>query len=186
MLKEGNVLGSGPSRVSYIPNGLPTIGCNFPWTKVDWTLIFDHEPILKWLETPSVFPEGLPFIISWHCYDYLKKNKLLDKIESRIICVFKRYNSNPNLEYPGNAGHYATEWMIKQGFNKLNLYGMDNYFGDLLCKDNFSHQLGAIHYIENIDANWSEEQLVKRGKDWQTVWKRIIKCNPQVEFNFIK
>jgi hypothetical protein len=185
-MKEGNVLGSGPSRISYIPNNLPTIGCNFPWTRVDWTLIFDYQPTLKWLETPSVFPQKLPFIISEHTYKYLKTKNLLHKIRHRIIDVFKKHNLS-SIEFAGSSGHYATEWMIRQGFTKLNLYGMDNYFGDLKVLDNFSHQPGTLHYIDNINlTQYSEETLLRRGREWQISWKRIIKYNPNVEFNFIR
>ena len=186
MIKECNVLGSGPSRKSYVPNDLPTIGCNFPWTKVNWTLMFDYQPLMKYFEDASVFPPNLQFIVSKHCYDYLKKQNLLHKIEDRIISIFNKHKL-VSVEFSGSSGHYAAEWMIHRGFTKLNLYGMDNYFGDILCKDNFCHLEGADHYIDNVTKNaLTESQLLKRGLDWQLAWKRIIKYNPNVEFNFVR
>jgi len=183
LIKEGNVLGAGPSRISYIPNGFPSIGVNYPWTNVEWTLFFDVIPINVWLERPEVFDDEVKFVISEHCYNYFKKTKQLDLFKHRIYSVF----SHPKLasvRWRGSSGHYAAEWMISQGYNKLNLYGMDNYFGDLKCLSNYSHDnIGTQNYNLN---EYSDEELIQRGKDWQLAWKRIIKQNKHVEFNFVR
>ena len=183
MLKECNVLGAGPSRVSYVPNDLPTIGCNFPWTNVDWTLLFDTNTISKWFDQPSVFDDDVKFVMSEFCYNYYKKTGELERFKHRIHSVFSHPKLN-TVRWRGSSGHYATEWMISQGYNKLNLYGMDNYFGDIHCLNNYSHD-GVGTYNLNHDK-YTEEELTQRGLDWQLAWKRIINHNPNVEFNFVK
>jgi hypothetical protein len=185
-IKEGNVIGSGPSRVSYIPNDLPSIGCNFPWCKVDWIIAIEKYPILNWLEDPSIFDEHSQFIIDTIVYNYLKQENILDKVKHKIHSIYKRHNMS-SVVFEGSSGHYATEWMISQGFNKLNLYGMDNYFGDILCADNYSHQPDRKFYAPNRSKElYSEQQLIQRGKEWKIGWERIIKYNPNVEFNFVR
>jgi hypothetical protein len=186
ILKECNVLGSGPSRKSYIANDLPSIGCNFPWTRVDKTVIFDSAPIIKLLENNNLIPLETKIIISNYCYDCLISNKLYDSIKHRIDSIIK-IESLSYQHFRRSTGHLAAEVMIYEGYNKLNLYGMDNYFGDLLCLNNFSHQEGADHYIENLNLKvYTEKELIIRGDQWRKSWNYMIKKYKHVEFNFIK
>jgi hypothetical protein len=185
-MHECNVLGSGPSRKSYIPNELPTIGCNFPWTRVNWLVFFDVQPILKYLENKKLISDDVKFIVSKHAYDYLKEQNLILEIQNKIECVYKKHNVS-TIEYSGNSAHYAVEWAIYKGFKKINIYGCDNYFGDLECTENFTHNKNSEHYIENLWVNVNpKENLLKRGREWQLCWKRIIKYNSNIEFNFVR
>jgi hypothetical protein len=186
IIKEGNVLGAGPSRISYIPNHLPSIGCNFPYAKVNWIMTIEEVVILKWLEDPSIFDPEAKFIINQNVYSYLKRENILNKVKHKIHSIYKIHNIS-SIEFTGSSGHYAAEWLISQGFNKLNLYGMDNYFGDTLCENNYSHQPNTSYYMSSRSKEfYTPEQLIQRGKEWQTSWQRIIKYNPNVEFNFVR
>jgi hypothetical protein len=185
-IKECNVLGSGPSRVSYTPNKLPSIGCNFPWTKVDWTIIFDPAPLIRLAENPKLIDSSTGLIISKHAHLHIKHHNLIQKIPHAIIAIYKNI-SRPHYGFKRSSGHYAAQWMIAKGFTKLNIYGCDNYFGDLKCVDNYSHTPGTDHYIENLNLQvYSDKKLEQRGLEWQHSWNMLIKQHPNVEFNFVK
>lgn len=85
-----------------------------------------------------------------------------------------------------NSLHYAAEWSISKGFKKLNIYGCDNWFGDRLCKDNWSHTPNTIHFIDPKETTFmSDEQLFLRGEKWIETWNYLINLHSDVEFNFI-
>jgi hypothetical protein len=185
-IKECNVLGSGPSRVSYVPNELPSIGCNFPWTKVDWTIIFDPDPLVRLADNPALIDLDTQLIISKHALIHIKHHKLIDKIPHKIAATYKNI-SHPEYGFKRSSGHYAAQWMISMGYNRLNIYGCDNYFGDLYCTDNYSHTPNTAHYIDNTNLKvYSDEQLRNRGKEWHHAWKMLEKQHPNVEFNFVR
>ena len=182
---ECNVLCSGPSRKSYIQNDLPSIGCNFPWTKVDYTIIFDFPAIDKLCENPLLIDDSVKLVIHQRVYGHLKHTNKLDILKSKIDSIFN-YPIGNTAEFFRSSGHYAALYMISMGFTKLNIYGCDNYFGDDRCVDNYTHQIGFPHYIENTNLiNFGEERLIKRGVSWRDEWHKMIKQHPNIHFNFI-
>jgi hypothetical protein len=184
MIKECNVLGNGPSRVSYIPNDLPSIGCNSPWCEVTWSVISDVEIIKKYINDELYMSESLKILLSDYAYKSLKSENLFDKIKSQVIVIYK-HPVKTGFKFSQSSAHFATEWMITQGFNKINIYGCDNYFGDLLNLNSYTHEFGTLEYKQN-ELVHAEQERILRGKDWQKAWKVIINKNSNIEFNFIK
>ena len=181
---ECNLLCSGPRKQSYEPNGLLTIACNVPWTKVDYTVIFDEVVLMKIVEIPSVIDAETKLIISSRAYQELIRTKSKTKLKNKIACVFK-YSSLSEKEFLRSSGHYAAEWAIFKGFTKLNIYGCDNWFGDFKCLDNNMHDITKPHYIKNFNVDFSADVQTARGLYWKQSWEKMIKQNPNVEFNFI-
>jgi hypothetical protein len=184
LIKECNVLGNGPSRKSYIPNDLPSIGCNCPWCKVDWVIVADPEIIKKSIDDKLYIPSTVKILLGEGAYRILKSENLFDKIKSQVIGIYKHPIRN-GLKFTQSSAHFATEWMISQGFNKINIYGCDNYFGDLLNLDSYTHEPGTLEYKQN-ELVHDEQERILRGKDWQKAWHIIINKNPNIEFNFVK
>jgi hypothetical protein len=184
MIKECNVLGNGPSRKSYIPNDLPSIGCKFPWTKVDITTLVCHNSVNAFLQSPHLIPDNTKILLKQKAYDYIMDNGYSDIFKNRILGVYKSHNLRTS------AGHDACLWMISQGFNKLNLYGFDHYFGDILCLDSYTTNAPNINLPRNIrnkDINDSKDLdwFKKRNTDWLDSWKVIAAKYPNIELNFI-
>ena len=184
-MKECNVLGGGPSRISYIPNDLPTIGCNFPWTKVDYTVINDVDVITKLIEFPELLSEEIGIIFHQKAYNYLLKSNII--LTNRTKSIFTFYRINNEL-ISRNTGHYAALWMIREGFTKLNIYGCDNFFGDLVAEESFTDTLirnsESKYYISRITKTIDER--IERGRRWKLNWDIMIEQNPNVEFNFVR
>jgi hypothetical protein len=181
--KAGNIIGSGPRRTSYVPNGLPSIGCNFPWTPVDWVCIWDPHPLFKWIEYPEVIPEPTKFVIS-----KLVKEVFIDENKYHLIKPRVHSIISDNTTQRRSSGHWAALWMIHQGFNTLNLYGIDNWFGDLLCLENITHDTSRPHHIENMNLRniqTDKDYILNRGIEWKQTWHDMIKTYPHVVFNFI-
>jgi hypothetical protein len=181
MIKECNVLGNGPSRKSYVPNDLPSIGCKFPWTKVDITTLVCHNSVNSFVLSPNLIPDTTKILLKQKAYDYVIKNNYKEIVKDRILGI---YNST-NLRT--SAGHDACLWMISQGYNKLNLYGFDHYFGDILCLDSYTENV-TQKMPDNVkkakdtgDIDWFK----KRNNDWMNSWKVIASKYPNVELNFI-
>lgn len=181
---ECNVLGSGPSRKSYVPNNLPSMGCNIPWTKVDYLIISDEIVMEKiCLDDMEI---DFKLILSEEAHSYLTKNNLLSKYENKIDSIFQGMRG---LFSRKSCGHYACLTMISKGFTKLNIYGCDNYFGDNICLDNWVHNKENPHYISENSEFYgprNNSQVYQRGLDWKKFWNQLIKKYPNVEFNFIK
>jgi hypothetical protein len=185
MIKAGNVLCSGPRRRSYVPNELPSIGCNFLWTDAQWTIIKHPIVIHTLLKSPDIMPEHTRLIVEYECLRHLKDDGVYDQIKHRIHSIFK---------YKGmisrSTGHNAAEWMIQQGFNYLNIYGCDNWFGDVTCTDNWAHCNDNPNkvYNENLIMGYSKDEidhLTTRGHNWKTAWVYLINKYTGVTFNFV-
>lgn len=120
-----NILGSGPCRKSYVPNGLINIGANFPWTEFDYTVISHKEPIIRYLKTPDLIPEPTKLIINDLVWVWAKQTGVWDDIKHRVVPeIIKNIGYKPN-GYRYSSGHYAALWAIEKGYTKLNLYGFD-------------------------------------------------------------
>jgi hypothetical protein len=181
---ECNLLCSGPRKKSYKKNGLPTIGCNIPWTDVDYTIIFDEVVLMKIIEMPDIIKEDVKLILSTVAYQELRRTKSVDKLKNKIECVFK-YNSLSEKIFLRSSGHYAAEWAIFKGFKKLNIYGCDNWFGDMKCLDNNMHNKANPFYIKNLNEDFDEKYQIMRGEYWKKSWEKMIIQNPSIEFNFV-
>jgi hypothetical protein len=182
MVSSCNILCSGPSKKSYVDNGLVNISCNVPWTKSEYTLIGDPVVVIKDLEINCIHPET-KLVISNLCFQYLRAINNFEKIKHRVHSVYKIQETFIDLKR--STGHYACEWAISQGYNELNIYGCDNYFGDDLCIDNWSHDKNQPHYMENHNLQRPESDLQNRGLKWRRHWSVLINKYNNVKFNFI-
>jgi hypothetical protein len=194
ILTECNLLGSGPRRNMFIDNlDMVNIGCNFPWTRFDYTIIDHRAPLYKLISTPESIPEPTKLVISNNCLKFLKEENFYNQLKDRIDSVFVHYdtltygikNRKKNILNRSSL-HYAAEWAIYKGFKKLNIYGCDNWFGDLACTKNWSHTPNTVHYIDPTKTTFLDEHaLQERGKKWIETWKYLIKYYSNVEFNFV-
>mgnify|MGYP007071562467 CR=1 FL=1 len=182
--KECNLLCSGPSRKSYIPNDLPTMGCNIPWTKVDWTIIFDSIVLEKIIDNPDFVSIDTKLIVSSHAIGEIKEKGKLKDLNHNIISIY-RYNPITTRLMKKSTGHYAAEWLIFMGYNKINIYGCNNWFGDLYCTENYMHDSSNPLNIENENIPRGEKYMINRGKHWKKYWEKLIAHHSHVHFNFI-
>jgi len=47
------------------------------------------------------------------------------------------------------------------------------------------HDTTKPHYIKNFNVDFSEDVQIARGLYWKQSWEKMIKQNPNVEFNFV-
>jgi hypothetical protein len=178
---ECNVLGNGPSRVLYKPNKLISIGCKFPWTKVDYTTLVCRGSVNAFVNNSNLIPIDTKIILKEKSYCYIIENNYMSFFEGRIEGI---YSDNKNFRR--SVGHDACIWMIEKGYKKINLYGIDHYFGDLAIKS-YTTDMG-IDYPKNmlraIESN-NQFWFVERRKQWMEAWDSIFKKYPDVIFNFV-
>ena len=182
MAKSCNILCSGPSRKSYIDNGLVNIACNIPWTRAEYTVVGDPAVILKDIEVNCISLDT-KLVLSNLCVEWLKATNKFEQIKHRVHSIYKIQENFIKLKR--STGHYACEWAISQGYNELNIFGCDNYFGDNLCIDNWSHEKGQSHYMENHNLKRFKEDLQIRGLKWRHHWSVLINKYNNVKFEFI-
>jgi len=157
-LIEANVIGNGFFDKGAINKYLPCITCNF--------LNLDLNPIAT------------------SCFDYKAISRVdLNKINTKII--IKQLMPKINFPKPQdviyfksslgrNAGQIATEYLIKLGYTKINLYGITSRF-----EENLDSESDKFYPKKIIN-------LKTRIDRWNRMWDVIIQKNPQVTFNFIK
>lgn len=165
------ILGNGPSRSLYNTENDYTvkIGCNIPWTTVDWTMIMDEEVMIAWSKNPQVIT--CPIYASVEAWRYSATIKFRDYIVGQDLFrgMFKRLPEVSGTKYC--SGHYAALNAIELGYKHLDLYGMDSYFEDNI-------ESSTREYIPLVVTN--------NAAKWRKVWNEIISSNPDVTFNFIR
>lgn len=182
--KECNLLCSGPSRISYKENNIPTMGCNIPWAKVNWTIIFDSIVLEKIIDFPDFLHKDTKLIISNHAKSEMKLQNKLNLLKHDIAGTFRHHYSTTHI-LKRSTGHYAAEWLIHMGYTKINIYGCDNWFGDDLCLENYMHDESNPLNIPNENIEKGINYVKYRGYKWRKSWQRLINQNPNIEFNFI-
>ena len=165
------ILGNGPSRSLYSPenNYSIIIGCNIPWTKVDWTMVMDEEVILAWSKNPQLIT--CPLYASVEAWRYSAAIKFREYIigQSLFLGLFERPKEISDIKYC--SGHFAAIKAIELGYKHLDLYGMDSYFEDNI-------ESSTREFIPRVPTN--------NAAKWRKVWNEIISSNPEVVFNFIR
>jgi hypothetical protein len=155
---EANVIGNGVFDKNVIDQSLPCITCNF--------LNLNLNPIAT------------------SCFDYKPISTIdLNKIHTKIIIkqlMRGIYFPKPEdviyfkSSLGENAGQIATEYLIKLGYTKINLYGITSRFEDSVDSE-------SDKYYPKKTIN-----LKSRVDRWNRVWDRLIQRNLHVNFNFIK
>lgn len=159
------ILGNGPSHKLYNSSSeyALVIGCNIPWSKVDFTVIMDENIIKEWQKVRDLINVPVYFSIrAWreaHKYkfrDYLKEHSL-------YLGLYE-----PEVD---STGHMAALIAINQGYKFIDLFGFDSYYYD---------------NVESLTRQYVEDQPTNNSKRWRDSWNKIIDSNPNVVFNFIK
>lgn len=155
---EANVLGNGKFDRNGVDLSIPTITCNFlnldlkPFA----TVTFDHKAIsrvdLNEIATKIIMQRMIDGV------DYPNKDLLV------IV-------SAPKVR---NSGQLAAEYLIQQGYTRINLYGITSRFKCDLSSESDKY------YPKRTD------NLVSRIDKWNKVWDEMISNNPHVEFNFVE
>ena len=153
---EANIIGNGFFNKTKINNTYPCVTCNF--------LNLELNPIAT-------------IVCDFKALSTIN----LSNIKTKIIVK----HLDNEINYPKgtilfasskglNSGQLAAEYLIKLGFNKLNLYGITSRFEVNLDSESDKY------YPKDI-AN-----IKPRIYKWNKMWDTLIMNNPTVEFNFIK
>lgn len=163
------VLCNGPTRVVFDDSMEydHVIGCNIPWTVVDFTVIMDSNIIDAWandfekIKVPAYFTPK-----AWMRTDELRIRKyLLDN--NRFLGL---------IDDPlPSAGHYAAKVAINMGANELDIFGCDSMF-----------EQSVKSYTDMLVNDVNEYFQVQRVENWREFWKKLQESHPEVSFNFIK
>lgn len=164
------VLGNGPCRKSFdtSKNYDYKIGCNFPWTKVDSTVILDTNVIVLWsrdqtlLDTPAYFSKK-----AWMITDEVKLRPYINSHDLFLGFVDKEENDS--------SGNVACKKLIEMGYKYIDIYGMDSWF----TKD---HNGNLDSYTRNF---FPDKDGMNNSHKWKQSWMDTITRNPTVKFNFI-
>jgi hypothetical protein len=163
------VLCNGPSRKLYKSRqGYDfVIGCNFPWTDVDATVVLDKEVVKKWSKDLSLITCETYFSVeAWRYTDSLKKRELFRPYFKDII--------NPKYPYH-TSGHNACEIAIKLGYTDIDIYGCDSYFSNVT--KTYTRTL--------ITTKHASDGSSKHIIGWRKRWNEIISNNTDVNIEFI-
>lgn len=165
------ILGNGPSRESYFHSDIEydsIVGCNVPWTEVDYTIILDEEVVEAWSKDLNLIK--CPAYFSRHAWEYIDRPlKARDKFADRFLGLVY-----PAPEYD-TSGHVACSLLIKNGYDEIHVYGADSMWKDTL--ESRSHELFKNHPDQNSRAHIN---------GWRNRWNHILDNNPQVKVEFIQ
>lgn len=158
------ILCNGPSRALYKGRGdySSVVGCNIPWTDVDYVVILDKKAVTAWVAHPEI--EIVPAYfsnIAWRAVEFAGKT---DVFKKEGMITDKKFTS---------SGHTALQLCIKKGAKQVDIYGADSYY-------KASDESFTRLYIKEGKPS---RRLLER---WKKEWDRIVRESPQVKVNFIR
>lgn len=161
------VLCNGPSRVLW--NGDSTydllIGCNIPWTSVDYTVVLDSEVVQVMLKDPSQIKYKIYFgHRAWSFIESIRKQKVFDQYSLGVRYVEKNYHS---------SGHVAAEIALERGATQIDVYGCDSYWSN-----------DVSTYTRNF-VDWYGTKVDETVAGWRSRWITMQQENPKVKFVFV-
>lgn len=153
------VLGNGPSRVAFKSDlGYNyTIGCNVPWTHVDFTVILDKEILERVAPTHRFYCSR----DAW---------RELHKKENYIAFLIELFDKIPEYD---SSGHAATRIAIKLGAKEIDIYGCDSWWEN--NTESYTHKY--------VDGRC--EDMTKNVSAWRVNWYKLMSSHPDVKINFI-
>lgn len=153
------LLCNGPSRDLFDSSSQYDcrIGCNIPWTKVDFTVIMDVGVLDKW-NNPCRFYASVK---AWNEF------RTKDRFSDYLIELFV-----PSLDYD-TSGHAAARRAIMTGAKQIDIYGCDSWFSD--NTESYTHK-----FVDGRSIDMS-----KQISGWRKKWNTLIEANPDVKINFI-
>ena len=155
---EANVLGNGKFDRNGVDLSIPTITCNFlnldlnPIATATWDYKAISKVNLNEVTTKILAPRLIQDI------DYPNKDLLVIVQASTVR----------------NSGQLAAEYLIQQGYTRINLYGITSRFKCDLSSESDKY------YPKRTD------NAVTRIDKWNKVWDQMINSNTHVEFNFVE
>lgn len=164
------ILGNGPSREAYYNHNTKydiVVGCNVPWTDVDFTIVLDEEVIQRWRDEPDLIT--VPTYFSEHAWretDTYKKRPFFEQYFKGLVKPLPEYDT---------SGHVACSLLIKQGYNEIHVFGADVMFADTL--ESRSHEF----FVNHPDVN-SKHHM----KGWRNRWQSILDNNPDCSIIFLE
>lgn len=165
---RGIVLGNGPSKIYYNFRDRTediAIGCNISGKdyKVDKSVISDTE--IVWVLKNYLNLVSVPIIISSIALDKMKELHIDHYYEVEHIFKLKEWY---------NAAHYATEYLIAKGCDKIDIYGCDSIFEDTIASSTDEHVEKTTELQDKFLTHWRE------------IWRNIFDSNRKVSFNVIQ
>lgn len=170
---KGNVLCNGPRRKYFTPNGLYTIGCNFPPIPVDATCIVDRNVIRSWVEG-KVEMLTKNFVLTRAAIETLneKPSKEFISRPENAISILGHFNLARNYY---SSGHWAAFAMIRLGYTELDIYGCDSFW-----------EMNIGSYTDNFIEKGKPLHNPKFATEWRKSWHRLSREEGKgVKFNFI-
>ena len=166
---KGNVLCNGPRRKYYTPNGLYTMGCNFPPVAVDATSIIDREVINTWVAGKAPMLTNT-VVLNNATTETVKQNRKY--FAQNTIHILGTFNVLRNYY---SSGHWAAFAMIKLGFTDLDIYGCDSWW-----------DIDIGSYTDNFIEKGKPNYNPKFVGEWRKSWDRLAREEGKgCAFNFI-
>lgn len=166
------ILGNGPSRSAYNPSIKYDIriGCNIPWTEVDYIMIHGPDMIELWNKDRNLITNPV-FMLpdAWHKAKQLGFDEYLINNNLFLKEVHKKYT------IPGfSCAHSAALEAIEEGYTELDIFGCDSaYENDGRDSYTRNYLTGRFPYINPANK-------------WKKCWVWLINDYPNVTFNIYK
>lgn len=168
-MSKCNILCSGSRRTLFTKNNLPSIGCNIPYTEVDYIFILEYDVIDYYCNNLEKIGNS-KIILREDSLHYAKNKPIMNYIESVVSSI----NSDRLTKFR-SSGHYAAMYMIYKGFLELNIYGCDTWFDPENHLNSYTDNF--VSKPENLNPN--------NGYIWKQQWEKMITEYKKIKFNFI-
>lgn len=128
------------------------VGCNIPWTDVDWTMILDQDVVIEWWQKPNMIntqcwlgPKAWEFIQSIRQDHKFFK----DKVKGIYRNVGKEYDSSAHVAFKVLAEKYEV--------TEIDIYGVDSIWNGNM--DSYTRNYlpggGGKKHVEGWSNNWN-------------------------------
>lgn len=166
-----NILCNGPRMKYYKPNGLYTMGCNFPPVKVDSSCIIDRAVVDKWA-SGEVDMLADSFVFSKAALEVFQTYKKVWVQRSQQINYLGRFSVIRDYY---SSGHWATYACIKMGYTEFDIYGVDSFW-----------EVDISSYTDNFIEKGKPVINPKFAGAWRKSWNRLaMEEGKGCTFNFI-
>ena len=165
------VLCNGPSRTAFSGRGNYdlVIGCNIPWTDVDYTVILDQQVVRLWGKRPGLIT--VPVYFSEKAWAETHKAPPGRSFFRPFLAEIIR----PKYPYH-SSGHNACEVAIRRGAKSVDVYGCDSWFSH--CTISYTR--------EHIKEGGATPGDMKHIIGWRNRWKEIMQNHPDINISFIE
>ena len=168
--KEINIIGNGFFNVSNIRKELPCVTCNF--MHLDLNPIATITGDIQVLEKINLKDIQCKIIIRKFILGRsVEQQNLLKEVErEKLVWLNSKYIYNGDM----NTGQAICEYLIQEGYTKLNLYGITSRFNLDLSSESDKFYSKDISNIIPLIAHWN------------IIWDNMITHYSHITFNFIE